>query len=401
MFERVTLLKQIEEIRTELNGALYQNDAACRVVARLLKERDAIRQEIEQLKKESGIAGPTREDKLPGLDNETKAKITQKHQELSTLRKQKVPPPTLAAETIKGYKEKFSMPPHQAGRGVLTLDIHPSYQELIVTGGADKCVVLIDYVYGKKLATLTGHKKQVNSVLFHPVEDVIITGASDSLVLVWKANAPQKSSYAIQHEFSEHSGEVVQCSLHCTQEYVVSASRDSSWAFHSLVSGKTLLKVPEPEKSPLTCAMLHPDGGILATGTDSHQIRIWDIRSQKNVANFPGHTDAITDLCFSENGFSLASSGKDNILKLWDLRGPKNTDSLRMDAAVRKLRYDDSGKYLGVATGTEIRIFTGKRLEHIHTFDGHSAVVTDIKFGKDASFIASTSMDRYLKLWGH
>jgi len=129
--------------------------------------------------------------------------------------------------------------------------------------------------------------------------------------------------------------------------------------------------------------MLHPNGLILATGTDSSEIRIWEIKSQKNVANFSGHTDAITDLCFSENGYYLATAAADNILKLWDLRGPKNIDSLKMDAAVKKLNYDESGKYLAVATGTEIRIFTGKHLEHVHTLDEHTGLVTDVK---DASF---------------
>jgi len=146
--------------------------------------------------------------------------------------------------------------------------------------------------------------------------------------------------------------------------------------------------------------MLHPDGLILATGSDGSDIRVWDIKSQQNVATFPGHTDAITDLCFSENGYYLATASKDSILKLWDLRVPKIINSLKMDAFVKKLHYDDSGRYLAAATGTEIRIFTGKHLEHVHTLDEHTGLVTDVKFGQNASFLASTSMDRNLKFWG-
>lgn len=42
--------------------------------------------------------------------------------------------------------------------------------------------------------------------------------------------------------------------------------------------------------------MFHPDGLILATGTEDNLIRVWDLKSLKNVATFRGHKGAITDL---------------------------------------------------------------------------------------------------------
>lgn len=40
--------------------------------------------------------------------------------------------------------------------------------------------------------------------------------------------------------------------------------------------------------------MLHPDGLILATGTEDNGIRIWDLKTQKNVATFQGHKGGIS-----------------------------------------------------------------------------------------------------------
>jgi len=405
MLETFNLKKQLNTTRQQLSHALYQNDASCRVIARLLKERDTARRELEQLKTvvSSGNFQNRMEVEgtaLPGLDAEAKNKLALKNTELSTSRKlREVGPEVATVEEIKQWTMTYSQTPHKASSpGILSLDLHPTNQDLVLTGGMDKTAILFNRRTGRKDATLVGHTKKVNAVRFHPTSDVLMTGSADNTVKIWTKGG---DSYKPHHNITLHTAEVVGLSLHATNEYLVSASKDKTWAFHNIETGKSLLQVPDVEDSPLTCVMLHPDGLILVTGTEDSLIRVWDLKSLKNVATFRGHKGGIADLKFSENGFYLASSAQDNALKLWDLRGPKNINTMQMDSHVLSLDFDYSGKYLAAAIGREIRTFTSKPPnDHVVTLDDHTSDVTCVKWGKDAQFLVSTSMDRTLKFWG-
>jgi pre-mRNA-processing factor 19 len=46
----------------------------------------------------------------------------------------------------------------------------------------------------------------------------------------------------------------------------------------------------------------HPDGLLLAAGTADNVVKIFDVKTQKNVATFEGHGGAVVSVSFSENG---------------------------------------------------------------------------------------------------
>jgi pre-mRNA-processing factor 19 len=278
----------------------------------------------------------------------------------------------------------------------LCVDIHPTEQRKILTGGNDSNVILFDREKGKILATLSGHSKKVTSVLFHPTKDVVFSSSADKTAAVWTADG---KGYSASHTVKNHKDEVVGVTLHPTGDYFVTASLDGLWSFHDLNTSSCLTSVEVG--AGVSAVNFHPDGLILGTGTTSNVIRIWDIKSQGNVANFEGHEGMVVDISFSENGYYLATAAQDNIVKLWDLRKLKNFQNIELpkDFKLSGVDWDSSGTYLA-ACGADIRVFMGKALDHILTLQKHTSPVTDVKWGQDALFLASTSMDRTLKFWG-
>jgi pre-mRNA-processing factor 19 len=277
-----------------------------------------------------------------------------------------------------------------------------------MTGGCDGDVVLFNRSTTKIIQTLSGHSKKVNSVNFHPSHNIFVSASSDKSLKVWNG---ELGSIKLGHTIKTHTSDVVTSDLHATSDYVLSASLDKSWAFHDLNTGSTLAHVTSDsgkniffyvlKKIGFTSARVHPDGLIVGTGGVDSTVKIWDLKSLKNVATFEGHRGKVADLAFSENGYYLATSAEDSTVKLWDLRKLKNvqTTALPENFNATSLKFDYSGSYLAVG-GSDVRIFIGKSLTHVATFAKHTAQVTDLCWGKDARSLVSVSLDRSLKAWG-
>ena len=412
MLTTFTLRQQLHTTRQELSHALYQHDAACRVIARLTKEATAAREALATLKPQSTVqpviapqqmqVEKEEEGELVGLTEEVIQKLQDKASVLTAERKKRgkrMPEDLVAADDIRNYRPVASHTGlHSASiPGILCVDLCASDTNKVITGGADKTAVVFDKDTEQMISTLKGHTKKITHVLYHPTVDVAFTCSPDATVRVWSVQNGQCSTVIRTHKEA-----VTGISLHALGDYLLSCSEDQHWAFSDIQTGRTLCRVTDDAiGSALTCAQFHPDGLIFGTGTVDSQIKIWDLKERTNVANFPGHSGPITDIAFSENGYYLATAADDSSVKLWDLRKLKNFKTLNMDDRyeVKSLTFDQSGTYLAVA-GTDVRVYLCKQWQELKTFTEHTALATGVCFGKNAQFLASSGMDRSLKFYG-
>uniref|UniRef100_A0A8C7R023 Pre-mRNA-processing factor 19 n=1 Tax=Oncorhynchus mykiss TaxID=8022 RepID=A0A8C7R023_ONCMY len=396
MLHSFTLRQQLQTTRQELSHALYQHDAACRVIARLTKEVTAectilILLLILCFISQAGGAGePMEVSEQVGMIPEIIQKVRD--------RGKTVPEELVRTEDLSKYRQVATHAGlHSASvPGILSLDLCPSDTNKVLTGGADKNVVVFDKKEEQIIATLKGHTKKVTSVIYHPSQSVVFSASPDSTIRVWSVTGGNCVQVVRAHEAS-----VTGLSLHATGDYLLSSSEDQYWAFSDIQTGRVLTKVTdEAAGCALTCAQFHPDGLIFGTGTADSQIKIWDLKERTNVANFPGHIGPVTSIAFSENGYYLATGAQDSSVKLWDLRKLKNFKTITLDNnyEVKSLVFDQSGTYLAVG-GTDIRVYICKQWSEVLNFTEHTGVVTGVAFGEHAQFLTSTGMDRSLKFY--
>jgi WD40 repeat protein len=62
-----------------------------------------------------------------------------------------------------------------------------------------------------------------------------------------------------------------------------------------------------------------PNSKMLASGSNDHTIKLWDVATGKEKATFQEHTDRVLSLALSPIGKMLASGSRDKTIKLWQL----------------------------------------------------------------------------------
>ncbi|CAK9295061.1 unnamed protein product [Gordionus sp. m RMFG-2023] len=421
MLHSFTIRQQLQTTRQELSHALYQHDAACRVIARLNKEVAAAREALATLKPqvqaipaaisiqnmEEEVSEKGKED-LEGMTEKVIQKLQDRAAILTSERKKRLktmPEDLTKPDTIKTFKQTSShLGLHSASDpGILCLDISILDPSKVVTGGNDKNAVIFDSQSNQVIATFKGHTKKVSSTIYHNERDCIITASWDKTIRIW--DVPNENCVKI---IKAHLAPITGISLHPTGDYILSSSLDETWAFSDInSSGKIVCKVKD--STPLTCIQFHPDGLIFGAGGQDAIIKIWDLKEKSNVANFPGHSGPISALSFSENGYYLATSADDSLIKLWDLRKLKNFKTISLleneedvKYDIKCLSFDSSGNYLAVA-GNDVRIYLAKQWNLLANFSNPGTekahINTGVKFGPNASFLASTGMDRALRFY--
>lgn len=96
----------------------------------------------------------------------------------------------------------------------------------------DKTAIVFDRDTQAQVATLSGHTKRLTDACFHPSKDMLITSSADKTARVWRAQ--EGGGYKVAHVLDDHEGEVVGATVHATQDYLSTASKDKSWAFYDI-----------------------------------------------------------------------------------------------------------------------------------------------------------------------
>ena len=153
----------------------------------------------------------------------------------------------------------------------------------------------------------------------------------------------------------------------------------------------------------VTSLAFSPDGKILITGSYDRTIRLWNVRTRKQLGQpLKGHDSAVYTVAFSRDGQYIASGSKDNKIILWPLCSDESPRTLTGHSKeVFSVAFSADSKILasGSADGKikMWKVSTGELVEELP--EEHRRGVTSVTFSPDGQYIASGDRDLTVRIW--
>lgn len=314
---------------------------------------------------------------------------------------------------------------------------------LLASCSYDKVIWIWDVEQSSYRTALRGHSAAVYAIAFTPDGTSLLSSSEDGTLRVWDVVSGQcihvMQGYAVSCYDIDWSpdgtqlvsvstdGAVTICDLSGRTpprmlrghkwivfgvswspdgRRIVSSGWDSVLRLWDPLSGACTQIIRDPDYPDLAFESVawHPDGKLLACGTDKHGVQVWDVdaRRRRWVAHGP-HSVLIDDVAWSPDGAHLATTSDEGSVYLWDALDGTLLQSLPgHHGRVVSIAWSPDGRRLASCGGREgageLFVWDMQHGERLCALEGHPGVVYAVSWGPGDLLVSGCS-DGILRWW--
>jgi WD40 repeat protein len=253
----------------------------------------------------------------------------------------------------------------------------------------------------RRFTTLWGGLGAINDVAFSPDGELLIAAGPDGDLMRWTVSEPS----ALGVRLSGHAGAVKHVTFAREARLAASTGADNNvviWDFARDAPTRKALVIKEPN---LMRAVLSPDGRRLATIHHDKTITLLDVDSEETIAS-KTLTDVAKEpfnaLAYSPNGRLLATGSGSGRVRIWNAMDlVPYGDVLDLGLYLNTVAFGPNGSVLAIGMGSgTIQLWAiSAGVQKPKLLQGHGADVTSLSFSADGKVLASASRDHTIRLW--
>ncbi|KAJ1951149.1 60S ribosomal subunit assembly or modification protein [Linderina pennispora] len=316
---------------------------------------------------------------------------------------------------------------------VFSIDMHPTDQNIIISGGGDDKAYIWRVDNGEQLFELEKHGDSVVSTKFSHDGLLVATGGMDGKINVYKSGLTEKCAVL------EGPDEIQWINWHPKGNVLLAGANDASMWMWSLPIGE-FMNVFNGHSAPVTCGRFTNSGRNIVSGSEDGCLIIWDPKSASIVRQFTPdderfHQEGITSLAIAKDDQTILTGSMDNTAKLvhingnilgsfenatesveavglcsvlplaatgsvdgslsiWDINTMRLRTTLQHDDAVTKLLWHENSPMLtSVSLDCTVRTWDARTGEAVRTWKGHQEGIMDFALSHDGKTIVTASDD--------
>jgi WD40 repeat protein len=317
----------------------------------------------------------------------------------------KVEDPELGRELFEGHKE-FVWAVAAAPDGRLALSAGGGTND--GKSGTDHAVLLWDPATARTLARLEGHTDMVRAAAVARKGRLAATGGFDASVRLWDLQA-RKPAGALTLRGPQPLGQVVAVAFTPDEKQLVSGG--SLLVLWDVRTRAALFRFATPQVFIHSVAV-SPNGGFLLSGAADGAVRLWSLKTRREVRQFRGHTSRVAAVGFSADGkraFTVSGwkdvkgkpePGEDDTVRVWEVSTGKQLRRIDSPGGAFECgALSPDGRHL--ATGgfdSAVRVWELETGREVIAFRGHRNVVTGVAFLPGGGLL-SASRDGTVRRW--
>ena len=279
---------------------------------------------------------------------------------------------------------------------IKTLSIIPNTTTLL-SGGSDSSIVVWDLKQRMKQAILKGHKGRIWSIGAKGPR-IAASASGDGTIRVWDLKS-RDTMYVYEYG----NNDVYSVDMNDQSTRLIAGGFDRSFVLVDLENGKTIFKRDEHLAS-ITSVLFDPSGNMAVTGGKDLAIRIWDLRNAMVVRELSPILAEVTSVSADSSFSKILGATKNSSHRIWDLRMTETVTLLRGHQNqsrhfVRACFGPDDRTVLSGSDDGKLYVYGSTSGKILEVFDGHPKGSYEMTYCKQTNQFLSCGEDNSIMTW--
>lgn len=288
----------------------------------------------------------------------------------------------------------------------------------LVSASQDGKLIIWDSYTTNKIQAIPLKSSWVMTCNYSPSGNFVACGGLDNMCSIYDLDKDNNgNNVKVKHELKHEDGYVSSC-LFIGEEHILTASADQTVALWDCETGDQIRLFEGHQEDVMCLSSLAGSSSASAaenslintmsqdlfiSGSCDQTCKLWDLRSGSCSQTFQGHESDVNAIDFFPSGYNFGTGSDDATARLFDLRSDQEIACYAHDTIVTGVtssKFSKSGRlFICGYDDFNCNIWDSLTGERAGMLAGHDNRVSCLGVTNDGKAIATGSWDSFLKIW--